>query len=127
MKNWIVTALILSALVSCKSSAPSLALSGDPLVGTYKVTAYDVPTYGDVNAKFRLTSEAGVYTADIRNDLNVVKVHKTEVTGTRIYIEASAGSQDIYFDLTVKGDSVTGWLSDMYRVAGIKEQFKNRK
>lgn len=127
MKHWISIALIFSALASCKSSAPSLAKSDDPLVGDYKVTAFDVPTYGDVNAKFRLTSEGGVYTADIRNDLNVVKVHKTEVTGARIYIEASAGSQDIYFDLTVKGDSVTGWLSDMYRVVGIKEQLKHSK
>jgi hypothetical protein len=127
MKNWMSITLILTALVSCKSSVPSLAKSVDPLVGDYRVTAFDVPTYGDVKAKFRLTSEGGVYSADIRNDLNVVKVHKTEVTGARIYIEASAGSQDIYFNLTVKGDSVTGWLSDMYRVAGIKEQLKHSK
>jgi len=90
------------------------------MIGTYKVVAYDVPTYGDVHATFRLQKADGIYTADIRNDLNLVEVHKTEVTGNRIFIEAQAANREIYFDLTVTSDSVNGWLSDMYRVAGFK-------
>lgn len=105
---------------SCRSSQ-ALTDYSDPMLGTYKVIAYDVPTYGDVHATFRLQKANGIYTADIRNDLNLVEVHKTEVTGSRIFIEAQAANREIYFDLTVKGDSVTGWLSDMYRVAGSKQ------
>jgi hypothetical protein len=119
MRSLYLILVAAGAFSSCRSSQ-ALTDYSDPMLGTYKVIAYDVPTYGDVRATFRLQKANGIYTADIRNDLNMVDVHKTEVTGSRIYIEAKAANQEIYFDLTVKGDSVTGWLSDMYRVAGSK-------
>ncbi len=120
MRSLLLILVVASLFSSCRSSQ-ALTDNSDPILGTYKVIAYDVPTYGDVHATFRLLKTDGIYSADIRNDLNLVDVHKTEVTGNRIFIEAKAANQDIYFDLTVKGDSVTGWLSDMYRVAGTKQ------
>jgi hypothetical protein len=120
MRSLYLILVVVGAFTSCRSSQV-LTDYTDPMLGTYKVIAYDVPTYGDVHATFRLQKANGIYTADIRNDLNMVDVHKTEVTGSRIYIEAKAANQEIYFDLIVKGDSVTGWLSDIYRVAGSKQ------
>lgn len=119
MRSLYLILIAASAFSSCRSTSP-LTDNTDPMIGTYKVVAYDVPTYGDVHATFRLQKADGIYTADIRNDLNLVEVHKTEVTGNRIFIEAQAANREIYFDLTVTSDSVNGWLSDMYRVAGIK-------
>ena len=120
MRSLCLILVAAGVFTSCRSSQ-ALTDYSDPMLGTYKVIAYDVPTYGDVHATFRLQKANGIYTADIRNDLNLVEVHKTEVTGSRIFIEAQAANREIYFDLTVKGDSVTGWLSDMYRVAGSKQ------
>jgi hypothetical protein len=53
---------------------------------------------------------------------STMDIASTAVTENKISIEANAQGYDVYMDLTLTGDDITGTLMDMFEVKGMRVQ-----
>ena len=130
MKNILLTILSVSIL-SCGAllnPASQVAESTNPnekFLGTFEFQIFDLPMGGDVIMSLTvnededgLTSVLESLSGELAEDI-VVK--ETEIEEDILYIDVLIQNQyDIFFELYVEGDEITGYLADMFELAGKK-------
>ena len=128
MKNILLTILSVSIL-SCGAllnPASQVAESTNPnekFLGTFEFQIFDLPMGGDVIMSLTvkededgLTSVFESLSGELAEDI-VVK--ETEIEEDILYIDVLIQNQyDIFFELYVEGDEITGYLADTFELAG---------
>ena len=103
----IVLAFFSIAIISCGTllnPASQVAESNNPnekFLGTFEFQIFDLPMSGDV--------------------IMSLTVQETEIEEGILYIDVLIQNQyDVFFELYVEGDEITGYLADMFELAGKK-------
>jgi hypothetical protein len=130
MKNILLTILSVS-IISCGAllnQASQVAESNNPnekFLGTFEFQIFDLPIQGDVIMSLTvkededgLTSVFESLSGELAEDI-VIK--ETEIEEDILYIDVLIQNQyDIFFELYVEGDEITGYLADTFELAGKK-------
>jgi hypothetical protein len=97
----------------------------DPYVGIYVMTIFDVDEFGDIPITLTINKEAPSYTTKIEmrgeaaaNSEYTWEIDSTEIENETISIEAYVASYDVYFELGLDEDEISGSLMGMYEVKG---------
>ena len=117
-----LTFSILFLMVSC---GVQKKIAKDPYVGTYDFTMFELPSMGDVDAKLFIKKEDGKYISEITPASEDQAPVEFELDSTTFEdgiftIEGYGGGYDIYFELTIEGDILSGSLMGMFDVSGIR-------
>ena len=119
-------ALILSVLFLIVSCGVQKKIAKDPYVGTYDFTIFEVDNYGDIPVKLNLTKEGEEYTSVMTfngEDSSVgedIRVDSTTLEEGVFTIEAYTAGYDIYFELSIEQNDISGSMMGMYDVSGIR-------
>lgn len=132
MKNILLTILSVS-IISCGAllnHASQVAESDNEnpierFIGTFEFQIFDLPMSGDVILSLTvkededgLTSVFESLSGELAEDI-VIK--ETEIEEDILYIDVLIQNQyDIFFELYVEGDEITGYLADTFELAGKK-------
>ena len=129
MKNILLTILSVSIL-SCGAllnPASQVAESTNPnekFLGTFEFQIFDLPMSGDVIVSLTvkededgLTSVFESLSGELAEDI-VVK--ETEIEEDILYIDVLIQQYDVFFELYVESNEITGYLADMFELAGKK-------
>ena len=95
----------------------------EKFIGEYEITAYDLPGYGD--QKFKITIEEtsnGLVSSFESTSLAEFDIIRTKVEDGILYIDiyVEEFSLKTYFEIYVDGNTVTGYLADMFELQGMK-------
>ena len=118
--------LILSVLFLIASCGVQKKIAKDPYVGIYDFTVFEVDNYGDIPVKLTLTKEGEVYTSVMtinREDSSVgeeIEVDATTLEEGVFTIEAYTAGYDIYFELSIEQNEISGSMMGMFDVSGIR-------
>ena len=119
-------ALILSVLFLIASCGVQKKIAKDPYVGTYDFTIFEVDNYGDIPVKLNLTKEDEEYTSVMTfngEDSSAgedIRVDSTTLEEGVFTIEAYTAGYDIYFELSIEQNDISGSMMGMYDVSGIR-------
>ena len=119
-------ALILSVLFLIASCGVQKKIAKDPYVGTYDFTIFEVDDYGDIPVKLNLTKEDEEYTSVMTfngEDSSAgedIRVDSTTLEEGVFTIEAYTAGYDIYFELSIEQNDISGSMMGMYDVSGIR-------
>ena len=127
----IVLAFFSIAIISCGTllnPASQVAESNNPnekFLGTFEFQIFDLPMSGDVIMSLTvkededgLTSVFESMSGELAED---IVVQETEIEEGILYIDVLIQNQyDVFFELYVEGDEITGYLADMFELAGKK-------
>ena len=118
-------ALILSILFLVASCGVQKKTVKDPYEGRYDFTMFELPSMGDVDAKLFIKKEDGKYISEITPASEDQAPVEFELDSTTLEdgiftIEGYGGGYEIYFELTIEGDVLSGSLMGMYDVSGIR-------
>ena len=130
MKNILLTILSVSIL-SCGAllnPASQVAESTNPnekFLGTFEFQIFDLPMGGDVIMSLTVKEDEDGLTSvfeSISGELaEGIVVNGTEIEEDILYIDVLIQNQyDIFFELYVEGDEITGYLADTFELAGKK-------
>jgi hypothetical protein len=130
MKNILLTILSVSIL-SCGAllnPASQVAESTNPnekFLGTFEFQIFDLPIEGDVIMSLTVKEDEDGLTSvfeSLSGELaEGLVVNGTEIEEDILYIDVLIQNQyDIFFELYVEGDEITGYLADMFELAGKK-------
>jgi len=130
MKNILLTILSVSIL-SCGAllnPASQVAESTNPnekFLGTFEFQIFDLPMGGDVIMSLTVKEDEDGLTSvfeSLSGELaEGLVVNGTEIEEDILYIDVLIQNQyDIFFELYVEGDEITGYLADMFELAGKK-------
>lgn len=130
MKNILLTLLSISILSCGSLLAPSsqVAESNNPnekFLGTFEFQVFDLPMSGDMILSLTVKEDEDGLTSvfeSISGELaEGIVVNGTEIEEDILYIDVLIQNQyDVFFELYVEGDEVTGYLADMFELAGKK-------
>ena len=118
--------LILSALFLIASCGVQKKIAKDPYVGIYDFTVFEVDNYGDIPVKLTLTKEGEEYTSVMTinaEDSSVgeeIEVDATTLEEGVFTIEAYTAGYDIYFELNIEQNEISGSMMGMFDVSGIR-------
>ena len=118
--------IILSVLFLMASCGVQKKIGKDPYVGIYDFTVFEVDNYGDIPVKLTLTKEGEVYTSVMninREDSSVgeeIEVDATTLEEGVFTIEAYTAGYDIYFELNIEQNEISGSMMGMFDVSGIR-------
>ena len=97
-------------------------LTKDPYVGTYQMTVFEVDNVGDLPLYLDITQEGNTYASAITPQEEgggfEFEINGTSVEDGVFTIEAYVAGYDIYFELTIEGDEISGSLMGMFDVEG---------
>ena len=118
-------ALILSVIFLIASCGVQKKIAVDPYVGSYDFTMFELPSMGDVDAKLFIKKEDGRYISEITSASEDQAPVEFELDSTTLEdgiftIEGYGGGYEIYFELTIEGDILSGSLMGMFDVSGIR-------
>ncbi len=118
-------ALILSVIFLIASCGVQKKIAVDPYVGSYDFTMFELPSMGDVDAKLFIKKEEGRYISEITPASEDQAPVEFEIDSTTFEdgiftIEGYGGGYEIYFELTIEGDILSGSLMGMFDVSGIR-------
>ena len=118
-------ALILSVIFLIASCGVQKKMAVDPYVGSYDFTMFELPSMGDVDAKLFIKKEDGRYISEITPASEDQAPVEFEIDSTTFEdgiftIEGYGGGYEIYFELTIEGDILSGSLMGMFDVSGIR-------
>ena len=130
MKNILLTILSVSIL-SCGAllnPASQVAESTNPnekFLGTFEFQIFDLPMSGDVIVSLTVKEDEDGLTSVFESLSGAlaedIVVKETEIEEDILYIDVLIQNQyDIFFELYVEGDEITGYLADMFELAGKK-------
>ena len=130
MKNILLTILSVSIL-SCGAllnPASQVAESTNPnekFLGTFEFQIFDLPMGGDVIMSLTVKEDEDGLTSvfeSLSGELaEGIVIKETEIEEDILYIDVLIQNQyDIFFELYVEGDEITGYLADMFELAGKK-------
>ena len=128
MKNILLTILSVSIL-SCGAllnPASQVAESTNPnekFLGTFEFQIFDLPMGGDVIMSLTVKEDEDGLTSvfeSLSGELaEGLVVNGTEIEEDILYIDVLIQNQyDIFFELYVEGDEITGYLADTFELAG---------
>ena len=130
MKNILLTLLSISILSCGSLLAPSsqVAESNNPnekFLGTFEFQVFDLPMSGDMILSLTVKEDEDGLTSvfeSISGELaEGIVVNGTEIEEDILYIDVLIQNQyAVFFELYVEGDEVTGYLADMFELAGKK-------
>ena len=118
--------IILSVLFLMASCGVQKKIGKDPYVGIYDFTVFEVDNYGDIPVKLTLTKEGEVYTSVMTingEDSSVgeeIEVDATTLEEGVFTIEADTAGYDIYFELSIEQNEISGSMMGMFDVSGIR-------
>ena len=118
--------LILSVLFLMASCGVHKKIAKDPYVGIYDFTVFEVDNYGDIPVKLTLTKEGEEYTSVMTinaEDSSVgeeIEVDATTLEEGVFTIEAYTAGYDIYFELSIEQNEISGSMMGMFDVSGIR-------
>ena len=118
--------IILSVLFLMASCGVQKKIGKDPYVGIYDFTVFEVDNYGDIPVKLTLTKEGEVYTSLMTingEDSSVgeeIEVDATTLEEGVFTIEAYTAGYDIYFELSIEQNEISGSMMGMFDVSGIR-------
>ena len=130
MKNILLTLLSISILSCGSLLAPSsqVAESNNPnekFLGTFEFQVFDLPMSGDMILSVTVKEDEDGLTSvfeSLSGELaEGIVVNGTEIEEDILYIDVLIQNQyAVFFELYVEGDEVTGYLADMFELAGKK-------
>ncbi len=130
MKNILLTLLSISILSCGSLLAPSsqVAESNNPnekFLGTFEFQVFDLPMSGDMILSLTVKEDEDGLTSvfeSLSGELaEGIVVNGTEIEEDILYIDVLIQNQyAVFFELYVEGDEVTGYLADMFELAGKK-------
>jgi len=117
-----VTLALLFLVASCGVLKKTVK---DPYVGSFNFTVFEVDNYGDIPVKLTINKEGENYisqmelssSGDTGNDM---QINSTSFNDGVLTIEATASGFDIYFELTVDGDDISGAMMGMFDIEGTR-------
>jgi|TARA_Y100000994_G_scaffold146605_1_gene119940 hypothetical protein len=133
MKNLILTLLSISIL-SCGSllTPSSQAVEtndavetnnpNEKFLGTFEFQIFGLPMEGDVFLKVTIEEGENGLSSSFDGDGPIsedILVQETEIEDDILYIDVLIQSQyDVFFELYVEGDEITGYLADSFELEG---------
>ena len=129
MKNILLTLLSISILSCVSLLAPSsqVAESNNPnekFLGTFEFQIFGLPMEGDVIMQVTIEEGENGLISSFDGDGPIagdIVVQETDIEEDILYIDVLIQNQyDVFFDLYVEGDEITGYLADMFELAGKK-------
>ena len=119
------------AIISCGTllnPASQVAESNNPnekFLGTFEFQIFDLPMSGDVILSLTVKEDEDGLTSvfeSMSGELaEGITVQETEIEEGILYIDVLIQNQyDVFFELYVEGDEITGYLADMFELAGKK-------
>tara|TARA_B000000437_G_C11642529_1_gene304196 strand:+ start:393 stop:806 length:414 start_codon:yes stop_codon:yes gene_type:complete len=133
MKNLILTLLSISIL-SCGSllTPSSQAVEtndavetnnpNEKFLGTFEFQVFGLPMAGDVFVKVTIEEGEDGLSASFDGDGPIsedIVVQETEIEQDILYIDVLIQNQyDVFFELYVEGDEITGYLADSFELEG---------
>ena len=130
MKNILLTILSVS-IISCGAllnNASQVAESNNPnekFLGTFEFQIFDLPMSGDVILSLNVKEDEDGLTSvfeSLSGELaEGIVIKETEIEEDILYIDVLIQNQyDVFFELYVEGDEITGYLADTFELAGKK-------
>ena len=129
MKNILLTLLSISILSCGSLLAPSsqVAESNNPnekFLGTFEFQIFGLPMEGDVIMQVTIEEGENGLISSFDGDGPIagdIVVQETDIEEDILYIDVLIQDQyDVFFELYVEGDEITGYLADMFELAGKK-------
>ncbi|MGB2513791.1 MAG: hypothetical protein ACPIAA_02645 [Flavobacteriaceae bacterium] len=121
----ISSALLVLFVCSC---GVQKSVKSDPYTGSYEMTVFEVDNIGDLPLNLVISKEGENYIAAItpRGEMQDVTFEIDSVSFEQgiFTIEAYAAGYDIYFELSIEGDTLSGSLMGMFDVEGKRVQTK---
>ena len=121
----ITSALLVFFVCSC---GVQKSIKSDPYTGSYEMTVFEVDNIGDLPLNLVISKEGENYQAAItpRGEMQEVTFEIDGVSFEQgiFTIEAYAAGYDIYFELLIEGDALSGSLMGMFDVEGKRVQTK---
>jgi len=121
----LTSALFILFVCSC---GVQKSIKSDPYTGSYEITVFEVDNIGDLPLNLVISKEGENYQAAItpRGEMQEVTFEIEGVSFEQgiFTIEAYAAGYDIYFELSIEGDSLSGSLMGMFDVEGKRVQTK---
>ena len=119
------------AIISCGAllnPASQVAESNNPnekFLGTFEFQIFDLPMSGDVIMSLTVKEDEDGLTSvfeSLSGELaEGMVINETEIEEDILYIDVLIQNQyAVFFELYVEGDEVTGYLADMFELAGKK-------
>ena len=119
------------AIISCGTllnPASQVAESNNPnekFFGTFEFQVFDLPIQGAVIMSLTVKEDEDGLTSvfeSLSGELaEGITVQETEIEEGILYIDVLIQNQyDVFFELYVEGDEITGYLADMFELAGKK-------
>ena len=119
MKKITSTLLLLLIIHAC---GVQKSLKSDPYIGSYDMTVFEVDNIGDLPLNLVISKEGENYQAAItpRGEMQDVAFEIDGVSFEQglFTIEAYAAGYDIYFELSIEGDELSGSLMGMFDIEG---------
>ena len=129
MKNILLTLLSISILSCGSLLAPSsqVAESNNPnekFLGTFEFQIFGLPMEGDVIMQVTIEEGENGLISSFDGDGPIagdIVVQETDIEEDILYIDVLIQNQyDVFFELYIEGDEITGYLADMFELAGKK-------
>ncbi len=122
MKKTLTTLLLLFLIASCGALKNT---AKDPYVGSFDFTIFEVDNFGDIPIKMTLTKEGEEYISqmDFAGDgqaAGEIEITSTSLQDDVLTIEAYTSGYDIYFELSVEGDAISGSMMGMFDIEGVR-------
>ena len=119
------------AIISCGAllnPASQVAESNNPnekFLGTFEFQIFDLPMSGDVILSLNVKEDEDGLTSvfeSLSGELaEGIVIKETEIEEDILYIDVLIQNQyDVFFELYVEGDEITGYLADTFELAGKK-------
>jgi len=122
MKKTLTTLLLLFLIASCGALKNT---AKDPYVGSFDFTIFEVDNFGDIPIKMTLAKEGEEYISqmDFAGDGQAagdIEITSTSLQDDVLTIEAYTSGYDIYFELSVEGDAISGSMMGMFDIEGVR-------
>ena len=128
MKNLLLTLFSISILSCGSLLAPSSQIAestnpNDKFLGTFEFQIFDLPASGDqilaVTIKEEKAGLAATFESKSGELAGEIIVQEVEIEQDILYIDVLIqNTYDVFFELYVEGDEITGYLADMFELSG---------
>lgn len=124
MKKTLTTLSLLFLIASCGTLKNT---AKDPYVGSFDFTIFEVDNFGDIPINMTLTKEGEEYISQMEfagdgQAAGDIEINSTILQDGVLTIEAYTAGYDIYFELTVEGDAISGSMMGMFDVEGVRKK-----
>tara|TARA_Y100000590_G_scaffold324545_1_gene368114 strand:- start:44 stop:484 length:441 start_codon:yes stop_codon:yes gene_type:complete len=127
MKNTLLAFLSISILSCGSLLAPSAQIAetnnpNEKFLGTFEFQIFGLPMAGDVFLQVTIEEGDDGLSASFDGDGPIsedIVVQETEIEQDILYIDVLIQNQyDVFFELYIEGDEITGYLADSFELEG---------